>query len=171
MAWTDYLREIPDFPKAGVLFRDILPVMAHAPAWQEVLSLLEGPLRQAAPDLLAAPEARGFALAGALASRLGIGLLLVRKAGKLPDPVVSERYTLEYGESQLEMEADKRLDGLRVALVDDVLATGGTMQAAQRLIGQLGGTVVSGMFMVELTDLGGRQRLMPQVPVYALAKM
>ena len=159
MAWMDYLREIPDFPQPGVLFRDVLPVLADASAWRDVLDGLEGLVRPLAPEAVFAPEARGFLLAGPLADRLGAGVVPVRKAGKLPDPVFQERYTLEYGENQLEVEETSALKGRRVVIVDDVLATGGTVQACARLADRLGATIAGFAFLIELKALNGRSRL------------
>lgn len=158
MPWIDFIRNVPDFPAPGVMFRDIMPVLAHGPALQEVLSALEERIRPAAPEALVAPEARGFLLAAALADRMKIGMVPVRKPGKLPPPVVTERYVLEYGESRLEVP-DRSLAGLRVAVVDDVLATGGTVAAAANLVERLGAHVVLYGFLIELKNLNGRERL------------
>ncbi len=159
MQWSRLVREIPDFPRPGVLFRDVLPVMADAAAWQECLGAMEELVRSLSPEILVAPEARGYLLAAPLADRLGIGLVPIRKPGKLPGPVLSQQYALEYGENRLEMEATAPLRGMRVVVVDDVLATGGTVQAARRLAQQVGGHVVGFAFLIELRELGGRRRL------------
>lgn len=169
MAWIDYLREIPDFPERGVLFRDVLPVLADAQAWHEVLDGLEALVRPLAPDAVMAPEARGFLVAAPLADRLGASLVPVRKPGKLPDPVFKERYTLEYGENQLEVEETSALSGRRVIIVDDVLATGGTVQACARLADRLGAQMIGFAFLIELAALNGRHRLdTVNAPVFAL---
>lgn len=157
--WAQLLREIPDFPAPGVLFRDILPVMADPAAWQDCLRCLEEIVRPLRPDILMAPEARGYLLAAPLADRLQIGLVPVRKPGKLPGPVLSQRYALEYGESQLEIERDVDLVGRRLVVVDDVLATGGTVTAVAELAMQAGGVVAGFAFLIELVNLGGRNRL------------
>lgn len=159
MAWNDYVREIPDFPVSGVLFRDILPVMAHPEAWDEALSLLEACLRPLAPDVILAPEARGFLIGAPLADRLGAGFVAVRKPGKLPGPVFDEAYTLEYGENHLQVESLTRLDRKRAVLVDDVLATGGTASAGGRLARRLGAVSVDYAFLIELQSLKGRSRI------------
>lgn len=169
MAWIDYLREIPDFPEPGVLFRDVLPVLAVPGAWRELLDGLEALIRPLDVDAVLAPEARGFLLAAPLADRLGAGVVPVRKAGKLPNPVFQEKYTLEYGENQLEVEATDALRGRRVVIVDDVLATGGTVRACAALADRLGTTVVGFAFLIELVLLHGRERLMPHpAPVMSL---
>ncbi|WP_053959283.1 adenine phosphoribosyltransferase [Sulfobacillus thermosulfidooxidans] len=159
MEWTKWLREIPDFPQPGILFRDVLPIMAHKDAWQEVLDGLEQRIKPLAPDAIMAPEARGFLIAAPLADRLKIGLVPVRKPGKLPAPILSETYSLEYGENQLEVERDSDLAGKRVVIVDDVLATGGTVAATSRLAARLSASVVGFAFLIELAALGGRTRL------------
>lgn len=159
MAWTDLLREIPDFPMPGVLFRDVLPVMANAAAWHEALDGLEHLIRPLGAQAVVAPEARGFLIAAPLADRLRIGLIPVRKPGKLPDPILREAYSLEYGDNQLEIEENTPLDGLRVVIVDDVLATGGTVAACARLVERLSANVVGYAFLIELQGLQGRQRL------------
>ncbi|MCY0907493.1 MAG: adenine phosphoribosyltransferase [Sulfobacillus thermotolerans] len=168
MAWTQWVREIPDFPLPGVLFRDVLPVMANPEAWHEVLEALEAQLRPLQPDAIFAPEARGFLIAAPLADRLHAGLVPVRKAGKLPAPVLQEAYSLEYGENQLEVEDDRTLAGKRVIIVDDVLATGGTVAATARLASRLEAHVVAFAFLIELKGLRGRQKLDAGVPVLSL---
>ncbi len=159
MAWTNYLREIPDFPEPGVLFRDVLPVMAVPEAWRELLDGLEALVKPLRPEAVMAPEARGFLLAAPLADRLGASVVPVRKAGKLPDPVFQEKYTLEYGENQLEVEVTEQLKGRRVVIVDDVLATGGTVRACANLAERLGAEVAGYAFLIELQALHGREKL------------
>jgi adenine phosphoribosyltransferase len=169
MAWFDLVREIPDFPQKGVLFRDVLPVLANPRAQREMLDGLESLIRPLAVEMVMAPEARGFLLAAPLADRLGAGLIAVRKAGKLPDPVFRERYTLEYGENRLEVEVTDRLRGRRVVIVDDVLATGGTVQACAALAARLSAEVAGFAFLIELTQLNGRGRLAAgAAPIVAL---
>lgn len=166
MEWMQLLREVPDFPVPGVLFRDVLPVMADPSAWQDCLNTLENLVRPLNPDVIMAPEARGYLLAAPLADRLQVGLVPVRKPGKLPGPVLSQPYALEYGESRLEIERDIRLDSRRVMVIDDVLATGGTVTATAELAQRVGGILAGFAFLIELGDLGGRQRLAPwQAPV------
>lgn len=159
MSWTQWLREIPDFPRPGILFRDVLPVMMHAEAFQEVLEELEARVRPLHPDVIVAPEARGFLVAAPLADRLQAGLVPMRKPGKLPDPILVESYSLEYGENQLVAELNTDLAEKRVVIVDDVLATGGTVVAAARLAQRLSATVVGFAFLIELAALDGRSRL------------
>ena len=159
MSWTQWLREIPDFPRPGILFRDVLPVMMHAEAFQEVLEELEAHVRPLHPDVIVAPEARGFLVAAPLADRLQAGLVPMRKPGKLPDPILVESYSLEYGENQLVAELNTDLAEKRVVIVDDVLATGGTVVAAARLAQRLSATVVGFAFLIELAALDGRSRL------------
>lgn len=172
MAWTDYLREIPDFPKPGVLFRDVLPVMAVAQAWRELLDDLEQLVKPLKAQAVLAPEARGFLLAAPLADRIGASVVPVRKAGKLPDPVFRENYTLEYGENQLEVEVTDCIRGRRVIIVDDVLATGGTVEACAKLAGRLEANVVGFAFLIELSELNGRSRLGPDAaPVLSLVML
>ncbi|NMP22507.1 adenine phosphoribosyltransferase [Sulfobacillus harzensis] len=172
MAWMDYLREIPDFPEPGVLFRDVLPVLAVPDAWREVLDSLEQQVRPLGAHVVMAPEARGFLLAAPLADRLGAGLVPVRKPGKLPDPVFRERYTLEYGENQLEVEETTVLKGRRVVIVDDVLATGGTVKACAHLAERLGAEIAGFAFLIELKALNGRSRLDDiEAPVLALERL
>lgn len=172
MAWIDLVRVIPDFPEPGVLFRDVMPVLAKPAAFKDMLDGLESLIRPLHIEAVMAPEARGFLLAAPLADRLGATLIPVRKPGKLPDPVFRERYTLEYGENQLEVEATDSLAGRRLVIVDDVLATGGTVKACASLAVRLGGDVAGFAFLIELTQLNGRGRLDPaQAPVLSLAAL
>ncbi|WP_405218633.1 adenine phosphoribosyltransferase [Agrococcus sp. Ld7] len=143
----------PDFPKPGVLFRDIGPMLRDADALRVVTRALAAPF-EGGFDLVAGVEARGFLLAGAVAATSGSGLLPIRKAGKTPPPTTSVDYALEYGSATIEAAGD--LTGRRVLLVDDVLATGGTLRAAITLVEQLGGTVAGVAIVLELTELGGR---------------
>ncbi|MCZ2807321.1 adenine phosphoribosyltransferase [Modestobacter sp. VKM Ac-2982] len=172
--------DVPDFPEPGVLFRDLTPVFADAGAFRRVVDALTEPAdvdpRAAALgradggpgfDVVAGVEARGFLLAAAVALDAGTGVLPVRKAGKLPREVVTAEYVLEYGTATLELHADAITPGQRVLLVDDVLATGGTLEAAIALVEQLGGVVTAVAVVVELMALGGRERLAPH-PVHAL---
>lgn len=146
----------PDFPKPGVLFRDIGPMLADADALTTVTRALAAPFEHGF-DLVAGVEARGFVLAGAVAASLGTGVLPIRKAGKTPHPTASVDYALEYGVATIEASGDLR--GRRVLLVDDVLATGGTLAAAASLVEQLGGEVAGIAVVLELVDLGGRERV------------
>lgn len=162
-----YIRDIPDFPKPGVLFKDIMPLLARPEAFGATIDLLAercGPLK---PDVIAAAEARGFIFAAPLALRLGIGLVPIRKPGKLPYHTVAMEYALEYGSDRLEMHSDALDGGRRVLLLDDVLATGGTMRACCDLVAQAGGEVAACAFVIELNFLEGRKRLEPY-PVLSL---
>ncbi|HWJ84114.1 MAG TPA: adenine phosphoribosyltransferase [Cellulomonas sp.] len=154
----ELVRLVPDFPEPGVLFRDITPLLADARAFAQVCEALAaqvgGPV-----DLVAGMEARGFLLAAPIAVHLGAGLIPVRKAGKLPGPIASESYSLEYGDATIELHPATVPRGSRVLLVDDVLATGGTAAATVRLVEHCGAHVVGLSFLVELEALGGRALL------------
>ena len=148
------IRTIADYPEPGVLFRDITPLLADAAALRSCIDEMTAPFAGGF-DVVAGVEARGFLLAGAIAIAAGVGLVPIRKAGKLPRPAASVSYSLEYGSATIEAHDDIR-DGARVLLVDDVLATGGTLRAAQELIETLGGIVVGTAVLMELDALGGR---------------
>jgi adenine phosphoribosyltransferase len=156
------IREIPDFPKPGILFRDITPLMADPRALSAAVRGLAAHARPLGVDCVVAAEARGFLLGPALALELGAGFLLARKPGKLPYETVSAEYLLEYGASQLELHSDALRGGARVLVHDDLLATGGTAGALCELVEQLGGEVVGLSFLLELAALGGRARLAPR---------
>jgi adenine phosphoribosyltransferase len=157
-----HIRPIPDFPKPGILFRDITPLLADAPAFREAIARLAQPWRGERLDAVAAVEARGFLFAAPLALELDVGLIPVRKPGKLPADTIAHEYDLEYGRDRLEMHRDVLAAGARVLVVDDVLATGGTAAACMRLVEAAGGTVAGAAFLVEIEALGGRGRLAPQ---------
>lgn len=159
------LRDVPDFPQAGILFKDITPLLADAAAFASVV----GALAAVAPDVdvVAGVEARGFLLAGAIARELNCGLVPVRKAGKLPPPTLRRSYALEYGTAEIEVPMNV-LDGARVLLVDDVLATGGTLRASADLITEAGGQLVALAVLLELAFLDGRSALDGHAPVTAL---
>ena len=153
------LRDVADFPKPGVLYKDITPLLADGDAFSVTIEALTNLARAVGPvDLVAGVEARGFLLAGAMAARLDCGVMPVRKAGKLPPPTVTARYDLEYGSAEIEVPVGL-LEGRRVFLVDDVLATGGTLAAAIGLLEQAGASVVGIAVLVELGFLSGRDRL------------
>ena len=155
-------REVPDFPQPGVLFRDLTPVLADDRAFAVITDALAKMVEGA--DLIAGIDARGFLLGGAVAHRLGVGVLAIRKGGKLPPPVHSRTYGLEYGTATLEIPASGiALAGRRVAVVDDVLATGGTIAAACDLLATAGAEVTEAAVVMELTALGGRARLAPLI--------
>jgi len=158
---TDYIRDVPDFPKPGILFRDITPLLADAAAFREVIQQLAAHYREAGIDVVAAAEARGFIFAAPLALELGIGFVPVRKPGKLPFDTRAFHYDLEYGSDSLEIHIDGVGPGQTVLLVDDLLATGGTMKACCHLIEQAGARVAGCAFVIELLDLNGAARLAP----------
>ena len=162
-----YIRDIPGFPKEGIVFHDITPLLQNAKAYEaavdEMAKLLEGK----EIDYLVGIEARGFIFASALAMKLGTGLVIVRKPGKLPYVTINASYNLEYGSDSLEVHRDAIHEGSKVVLVDDLLATGGTAAAAGELIGQLGGEVLGYCFLVELLELEGKKLLDPH-PVWSI---
>jgi adenine phosphoribosyltransferase len=152
------LRVIPDFPRPGILFKDVTPLLADGPAFASCIELLADRVRAWEPELIVGIESRGFIFGAPVANRLGIGFAPARKPGKLPYKKVSERYQLEYGEDAIEMHEDA-VEGRGIVVVDDLLATGGTAAAAGRLCQTLGGRVLGFAFVVELDFLGGRSRL------------
>jgi adenine phosphoribosyltransferase len=154
-----FVRDIPDFPTPGIIFRDITPLLLNPDALDGAVSRLARYARPRGVDLVVAAEARGFMLGGALARALGAGFVPARKRGKLPSATVMAQYALEYGVDALEMHADALAGGARVLIHDDLLATGGTAAALAELVEQLGAEVVGCAFLVELTALGGRAAL------------
>jgi adenine phosphoribosyltransferase len=166
MNLKDHIRSIPDFPKPGIRFYDISTLLANAKAWHEAIERLADIARRHKPDMIAGIESRGFLLAAPLALALGTGFVMLRKKGKLPGITVRHTYALEYGTDTIEIQADAVTKGSRVLLVDDLLATGGTMAAAVTLLEQVGGLVPAAACIIELTFLEGRKKL--SVPVEAL---
>ena len=162
-----YVRDIPDFPKEGILFRDITPVMSDAEALRAAVDQLAEPATGLDVDVVIGAEARGFLLGPALARELHAGFVLARKPGKLPHETVRAEYLLEYGTDALELHSDAVAAGARVLVHDDLLATGGTAKALCELVEQLGGQVVGCAFLIELAFLPGRERL-AGYPVHAL---
>ena len=156
---SQFIRTIPDFPKPGILFRDITPLLRSPEAFREAVRRLAEPFRTAGIQLVAAAEARGFLFAAPVALELGVGVVPIRKPGKLPWKTISWTYQLEYGTDTLQMHADAVTPGERVLVIDDVLATGGTVEACCQMIQQAGGIVAGCAFLVELRSLGGRNRL------------
>ena len=152
------VRTVPDFPKPGVQFRDITTLLLDAGGLAKAVEALAATVAQPV-DLVAAIEARGFAIGGALAVRLGAGLLVVRKEGKLPGATLSEDYALEYGTDRLAIHVGAVAPGARVLIVDDLIATGGTALAAARLVTRAGGVIVGARFLIDLPDLGGAKAL------------
>ena len=153
------IRDVPDFPKAGVMFKDITPVLADAGAFDSALDLIIGPFRGTGVTKVAGIEARGFMFAAPIACRLDAGFIPIRKPGKLPREVVEQEYALEYGTDALQVHADAIAAGDRVLVIDDVLATGGTAAASVDLLHQLGADVVGVSVLLELVFLGGRAKL------------
>jgi len=153
------IRTIPDYPKPGILFRDITTLLGHAEGFREAIKRLAAPFEDARIDAVAGIEARGFILGGAVADRLGTGFVPIRKKGKLPGRTIGQDYTLEYGVDVIEMHEDAIAKGQRIVLIDDLIATGGTAEAAAKLIRKSGGDLVGAAFVIDLPDLGGVQRL------------
>jgi adenine phosphoribosyltransferase len=161
MDLANFIRDIPDFPKPGILFKDITPLLAEPRAFAEAVDRLADHYPPGEVDVVAAAEARGFLFAAPLALRLRKPFVPLRKPGKLPHQTHALRYDLEYGSAELQVHIDAVTPGARVLLVDDVLATGGTMAAACRLVDKAGGRVLGCAFLIELTFLGGRDKLRP----------
>jgi len=154
-----HIRTVPDYPKKGIMFRDITPLLGNAQALAEACRRMADPFRSSPPQFVAGIEARGFILGGIVAQMLGAGFIPVRKPGKLPAKSVSREYALEYGSGTLELHQDCVGNGQKVLLVDDLVATGGSAEAAVLLLRTLGAVVEAGSFLVDLPDLGGRKRL------------
>jgi len=157
----DYIRDIPDFPKPGILFRDITPLLGSPEAFGEAITRLAGAFRGDTIDAIAAAEARGFIFAAPLALELAVPLVPIRKPGKLPYKTLSYTYDLEYGTDTLEMHVDGIAPGANVLIVDDLLATGGTMEACCRMVEKAGGRVAGCAFVVELCGLDGASKIAP----------
>ena len=166
MDLKEYIRGIPDFPKPGILFYDISTLLRDADAWQVAMGRMAKAVRAYHPDLIAGVESRGFLIAAPLALKLGCGFIMVRKRGKLPGETVGLNYALEYGMDRIEVQADAIQRGQRVVVVDDLLATGGTMAAGINLLRELGAVVPAAAALIELTFLKGRGRL--DIPCEAL---
>lgn len=166
---TDYIKTVPDYPKPGVLFRDITPLIADGAAFHGVIDMLAERYRGRGVTKIVGIEARGFIFATALAYALGVGFVPLRKPGKLPRATIAQFYALEYGVDSLEIHADDIHAGDRVVLVDDLLATGGTVMAGVQLLQQLQAELVECSFVISLQDLGGEQRLQEAaIPYYTL---
>jgi len=154
-----FIRDVYDFPKKGIVFKDITTLLLHAGAFGEAIRMLCEPYLDRPVDLIVGIESRGFIFGGAMARELGCGFVPARKPGKLPAETVREEYTLEYGNDAVEIHADAIRRGMNVLVVDDLLATGGTAAATIRLVGKLGGMVTGAAFLIELGFLKGRDRL------------
>ena len=156
---ADYIRSIPDFPKPGILFRDITPLLSSPAAFRRAVVDMANPFRTEKIDVVAAAEARGFIFAAPVALELNAALVPIRKPGKLPFDTRSYSYDLEYGSDTLEIHADAIASGAKVLVVDDLLATGGTVEACCRLVTKAGGTIAGCSFLIELVDLKGTERI------------
>ena len=167
---ADFVREIPDFPKPGVLFRDVTGILESGEGFNLALSEIAEALEGVRFDLVAAPESRGFIFGAAIAARYGKAFVPIRKPGKLPRETISEDYDLEYGKATLHMHADAVIRGERAVVVDDLLATGGTAAAAARLVERLGGTVVKMIFPIELEGFQARANALKGYDVVSLVK-
>lgn len=165
--WTRLIRDVPDFPKPGIVFKDIMPMLADGEAFAGVVDAMAAPWRDARIGAVLAIEARGFLLGAPLAQALGVGLVPLRKPRKLPGAVIEQRYALEYGEDALQVQADAVQPGTRVLLIDDVLATGGTLLAARALAEQLQADLVGAGVLMELGFLEGRARWGSALPLHA----
>ena len=163
--WPSLIRDVPDFPRAGVAFKDITPLLADADGFNAAVEAMAMPWRGIALDAVFAIESRGFILGAALARALGLGFVPIRKAGKLPARIHAQDYALEYGSDRLEIHADAVTPGARVLIVDDVLATGGTLQAALALARRQGAQVAGAAVLIELAGLGGRARWDAELPL------
>jgi adenine phosphoribosyltransferase len=152
------IRTIPDYPKPGIMFRDVTTLMAHPSGFRHAIDALAAPY-VGGVDAVAGIEARGFVFGGAVAEKLGVGFVPVRKKGKLPWTTIGQQYALEYGVDTIEVHLDAVQAGQRILIVDDLIATGGTAEAAVKLITRVGGTVTGAAFVIDLPDLGGVQRL------------
>lgn len=165
--FASLIRDVPDYPEPGVIFKDITPILSHAEVFSHLIGVMADPFRDSGVTQVAGIEARGFTLAAPIALELGAGFIPVRKPGKLPSKTVGEDYALEYGTDRLEVHVDAADAGDRVLLVDDVIATGGTAAAALRLISRIGAEPVGFSVFIELAFLSGRNSL-PEIPYHAL---
>lgn len=161
-----HIRHVPDFPKPGILFYDISTLLAHGPAWKETVNRLVTAITPLEPDILVGIESRGFLVAAPLAYLTGCGFAMVRKHGKLPGDVIQHHYDLEYGSDIVEIQRDAIVPGQRVVVLDDLLATGGTLAAAVELLRKVGANVVGAACIIELSFLAGRARL--NVPFHSI---
>lgn len=159
MDYKDYIRVIPDFPQPGISFKDITTLLKNGEVYRDSINELKKMVEHLKIDVIAGPEARGFVVGAPLAYALGVGFTPIRKSGKLPGETIEVGYDLEYGKDQLAMHTDAIEKGQNVLIADDLLATGGTIATSVNLVRQLGGNVVGAAFMIELTELNGRDKL------------
>ncbi len=169
MDFKSLIRDVPDFPKKGIIFKDITPLLKHPKAFQEVVHRLVSRYKNLNINGIAAMESRGFILGGALATQMGVSFIPVRKPGKLPWKTLRETYELEYGKDTLEIHEDSISKGDRILILDDVLATGGTAAATIRLVERAGGHVVEACFLIHLSFLSGHEKL-KSIPVYSIIR-
>lgn len=163
-----YIRNVPDFPKKGIMFKDITTALKNPSVFQAIIDNLYSLIKELKIDYIAAIESRGFIFGAPLAYKMGVGLVIIRKPGKLPADVYREEYSLEYGTDALEMHKDAIEKGKNVLIIDDLLATGGTAKAACRLVQQAGGKVIGSLFLIELEALSKNAEL--TAPIYSLIK-
>lgn len=164
-----YCRDVPDFPQKGIIFRDITNLLKNGPVFKSIIDAIGRNYDAARIDSIVCIEARGFLIGSALAYRLGCGLVPVRKKGKLPWKVYRQSYDLEYGQDQIEVHQDAITPGQNILIVDDVIATGGTVEAVVKLVKEMKGNIVGAAFLIELTELNGKERLQ-DIPVFSLIK-
>ncbi|MDR2660922.1 MAG: adenine phosphoribosyltransferase [Lactobacillaceae bacterium] len=167
----DYIATIQNYPEDGIVFRDVNPLIGSGIAYHQAIDEIVEFARELKPDIIAGPEARGFIVGSPLAYTLGLGFVPARKYGKLPREAVTASYELEYGTSELQMHTDAIKPGQRVLIVDDLLATGGTISATMELVRKLGGEVVGTAFFIELKELHGREKIMAEKDIPLLALM
>jgi adenine phosphoribosyltransferase len=167
--FSRYCRDIPDFPKPGITFRDITGLLKNGPAFRRAIDKITEEYKNKKIDTVVCIEARGFLLGAALAYRLGAGLVPVRKKGKLPWKVYRKSYSLEYGQDQLEIHQDGIEAGKNILIVDDVIATGGTIAAVAELVTEMKGNIIGAAFLIELCDLKGKEKI-KDIPIFALIK-
>lgn len=166
MELAPFIRDIPDFPKPGIIFKDITPLLGDPAALKDTVEQLIAPFENKGIEIVTGVESRGFIFAAAAAIRLGAGFVPIRKPGKLPADTIAESYELEYGTDTVEIHSDAIAPGQKVLMLDDLLATGGTMSAACELVKKIGGEIVSSGFVIELGFLNGRDKL--ECPVHSL---
>ncbi|MUG45444.1 adenine phosphoribosyltransferase [Paenibacillus woosongensis] len=169
MDFKEYIRVIPDFPQPGISFKDITTLLNNGEKYREAINELKKMVSDLKIDLIAGPEARGFVVGAPLAYALGVGFIPIRKSGKLPYKTIEVGYALEYGSDRLAMHSDAVKPGQNVLIADDLLATGGTISTSVQLVRELGGNVVGTAFLIELSELNGREKL-PGIDVFSLLK-